>query len=117
MSEAENKELVLSPNHPDVLRSFRRCGHADSPVGPSARQGPIRRHPQEKFVAASPPLHWERVGDFGKCGDPRLRHSIRYYSKPGLDRLIRIDYHGAKEVPSGTCQAILKAAGLGRKEA
>ena len=43
--------------------------------------------------------------------------SIRYYSKPGLDRLIRIDYHGSKEVPSGTCQAILKAAGLGRKEA
>ncbi len=43
--------------------------------------------------------------------------AIRYYSKPGIDRLIRIDYHGAKEVPSGTCQAILKAAGLGRKEA
>ncbi|HZC67258.1 MAG TPA: type II toxin-antitoxin system HicA family toxin [Nitrospirales bacterium] len=43
--------------------------------------------------------------------------SIRYYSKPGLDRLIRIDYHGAKEVPSGTCQAMLKAAGLVRKEA
>lgn len=43
--------------------------------------------------------------------------SIRYYSKPGVDRLIRIDYHGAKEVPSGTCQAILKAAGLGHKEA
>jgi predicted RNA binding protein YcfA (HicA-like mRNA interferase family) len=42
--------------------------------------------------------------------------SIRYYSKPGLDRLIRIDYHGSKEVPSGTCQTILKAAGLGRKE-
>jgi predicted RNA binding protein YcfA (HicA-like mRNA interferase family) len=43
--------------------------------------------------------------------------SIRYYSKPGVDRLIRIDYHGAKEVPGGTCKAILKAAGLGRKEA
>ena len=43
--------------------------------------------------------------------------SIRYYSKPGIDRLVRIDYHGAKEVPSGTCQAILKAAGLGRREA
>ena len=42
--------------------------------------------------------------------------SIRYYSKPGIDRLIRIDYHGAKEVPIGTCQAILKAAGLGRRE-
>jgi predicted RNA binding protein YcfA (HicA-like mRNA interferase family) len=38
--------------------------------------------------------------------------SIRCYGKPGVDRLIRIDYHSAKEVPTGTCQAILKAAGL-----
>jgi predicted RNA binding protein YcfA (HicA-like mRNA interferase family) len=40
--------------------------------------------------------------------------SIRYYSKPGIGRLIRIDYHGSKEVPTGTCAAILKAAGLRR---
>ena len=38
--------------------------------------------------------------------------SMRYYAKVGLDRLIRIDYHGSKEVPSGTCHAILKVAGL-----
>ena len=38
--------------------------------------------------------------------------SIRYYTKPGVDRLIRVDYHGSKEVPTGTCNAILKAAGL-----
>ena len=38
--------------------------------------------------------------------------SIRYYHKPGWDKLIRLDYHGAKEVPTGTCHAILKAAGL-----
>jgi predicted RNA binding protein YcfA (HicA-like mRNA interferase family) len=38
--------------------------------------------------------------------------SIRYYSKSGLDRLIRIDYHGSKEVPTGTGQAILRVAGL-----
>jgi len=38
--------------------------------------------------------------------------SIRYYGKPGWDRLIRVDYHGPKEVPSGTCHAILKAAGI-----
>jgi predicted RNA binding protein YcfA (HicA-like mRNA interferase family) len=38
--------------------------------------------------------------------------SIRYYGKPGLPRLIRVDYHGAREVPTGTCHAILKAAGL-----
>ena len=38
--------------------------------------------------------------------------SIRYYAKPGVNQLIRVDYHGAKEVPTGTCNAILKAAGL-----
>jgi predicted RNA binding protein YcfA (HicA-like mRNA interferase family) len=42
----------------------------------------------------------------------REKGSIRYYAKPGHDRLIRIDFHGAKEVPTGTCHAILKAAGL-----
>jgi len=38
--------------------------------------------------------------------------SIRYYAKPGWDNLIRVDYHGPKEVPKGTCHAILKAAGI-----
>jgi predicted RNA binding protein YcfA (HicA-like mRNA interferase family) len=38
--------------------------------------------------------------------------SIRYYAKPGLDKLVRVDFHGAKEVPTGTCHAILKAAGI-----
>jgi predicted RNA binding protein YcfA (HicA-like mRNA interferase family) len=38
--------------------------------------------------------------------------SVRYYGKPGWRNLIRLDYHGAKEVPTGTCHAILKAAGL-----
>ena len=38
--------------------------------------------------------------------------SIRYYFKPGHDTLIRVDFHGAKEVPKGTCHAILKAAGI-----
>ena len=32
-----------------------------------------------------------------------------------LNRLIRIDYHGSKEVPTGTFHAILKAAGLQRR--
>jgi predicted RNA binding protein YcfA (HicA-like mRNA interferase family) len=40
--------------------------------------------------------------------------SIRYYHKAGHDRLIRVDYHGAKEVPGGTCNAILKAASIRR---
>jgi len=42
----------------------------------------------------------------------REKGSIRYYSKPGVNKLIRIDYHSYKEVPTGTCEAILKAAGL-----
>jgi len=41
--------------------------------------------------------------------------SVRYYSKEGYNNLIRIDYHGSREIPTGTCYAILKAAGLKRK--
>ncbi|BBO88579.1 type II toxin-antitoxin system HicA family toxin [Desulfosarcina ovata] len=41
--------------------------------------------------------------------------SIRYYSKSKCDRLIRIDYHGTKEVPTGTCHSILKAAGIKKR--
>jgi predicted RNA binding protein YcfA (HicA-like mRNA interferase family) len=41
--------------------------------------------------------------------------SIRYYAKAGLDKLVRIDYHGSREVPTGTCNALLKAAGIKRK--
>ena len=44
------------------------------------------------------------------------RGSIRYYAKEGIDKLIRIDYHGSREIPAGTCDAILKAAGFKRKE-
>lgn len=38
--------------------------------------------------------------------------SIRYYAKAGWPNLIRVDYHGPKEVPSGTCHSILRAAGI-----
>lgn len=38
--------------------------------------------------------------------------SVRYYGNAGHQHLIRVDFHGAKEVPSGTCSAILKAAGI-----
>jgi predicted RNA binding protein YcfA (HicA-like mRNA interferase family) len=44
----------------------------------------------------------------------REKGSVRYYGKEGWDRPIRVDYHGAKEVPTGTCQAILRAAGIRR---
>ena len=48
----------------------------------------------------------------------KAKGSVRYYGKEGLNKLIRIDYHGSREIPTGTCGAILKAAGLkgkGRK--
>lgn len=44
----------------------------------------------------------------------REKGSVRYYAKEGWDRLVRVDYHGPKEVPTGTCHAILKAAGIRR---
>jgi predicted RNA binding protein YcfA (HicA-like mRNA interferase family) len=40
--------------------------------------------------------------------------SIRYYTKAGWPNLIRVDYHGSREVPTGTCHSILKAAGLNK---
>ena len=42
--------------------------------------------------------------------------SVRYYTKPGIARLIRVDFHGSKEVPTGTCHAILKAAEIEKRE-
>ncbi len=44
--------------------------------------------------------------------------SVRYYGKEGLNKLIRVDYHSSREIPTGTCDAIMKAVGLkgkGRK--
>ena len=41
--------------------------------------------------------------------------SVRYYAKPGHPNLVRVDFHGAKEVPTGTCHAILKGAGIPRR--
>jgi predicted RNA binding protein YcfA (HicA-like mRNA interferase family) len=38
--------------------------------------------------------------------------SVRYYGKEGWPNLVRVDFHGSKEVPTGTCNAILKAAGI-----
>ncbi|MBM3708508.1 MAG: type II toxin-antitoxin system HicA family toxin [Actinobacteria bacterium] len=37
---------------------------------------------------------------------------IRYYEKSGCKNLIRIDYHGSKEIPKGTLCAIIKASGI-----
>lgn len=53
-----------------------------------------------------------RVLEGSGCKLFKQKGSIRYYGKSGVKRLIRIDYHGSKEVPTGTCNAVLKAAGL-----
>lgn len=42
----------------------------------------------------------------------RQKGSVRYYGKAGVPRLVRVDYHGPRDVPTGTCHAILKAAGI-----
>jgi len=56
----------------------------------------------------------ELVKLLGKNGFKIVKEkgSIRYYGKPGWNKLIRIDYHGAKDVPTGTYHSILKAAGI-----
>jgi predicted RNA binding protein YcfA (HicA-like mRNA interferase family) len=56
----------------------------------------------------------ELVRLLGKNGFTLVKEkgSIRYYAKAGCSNLIRVDYHGPKEVPSGTCHSILKAAGI-----
>ncbi len=41
--------------------------------------------------------------------------SIRYYGKAGWPNLVRVDFHGNKEVPTGTCCSILKDAGIPRR--
>ncbi|MBF0537837.1 MAG: type II toxin-antitoxin system HicA family toxin [Nitrospirae bacterium] len=45
-------------------------------------------------------------------GIVKEKGSIRYYGKTDWDKLIRVDYHGSKEFPTGTCDAVLKAAGI-----
>ena len=59
----------------------------------------------------------ELVRVLEKHGFKQLKEkgSIRYYWKEGWVKLVRVDYHGAKEVPKGTCSAILKAAGVKKR--
>ena len=44
----------------------------------------------------------------------KQKGSIRYFTKANWPNLVRVDYHAAKEVPTGTCHAILKAAGINK---
>lgn len=50
---------------------------------------------------------WPRV-----CIESQRACQRRANGKQGWERLVRVDYHGSKEVPIGTWQAILKAAGI-----
>lgn len=42
----------------------------------------------------------------------KAKGSVRYYAKPDWPNVVRVDYHASKEVPTGTCRSILKAAGI-----
>jgi len=49
----------------------------------------------------------------------KQKGSILFYGKEGWNKLIRVDYHGSKEMPSGTCHSIedcLYKAKWGMKE-
>jgi hypothetical protein len=48
-----------------------------------------------------------RFSESGEEDSTFVKHVIS-----GWNKLIRVDYHGSKEVPSGTCHAILKVAGI-----
>jgi hypothetical protein len=57
----------------------------------------------------------ERIGAYARkpwISAPQREGICPVLSEAGHDRLIRVDYHGPKEVPTGTCHAILKAAGI-----
>lgn len=43
----------------------------------------------------------------------RVSGSKRFYGKAGFPGLIQVDFHGKKEVPSGTLAKILRDAGIG----
>jgi predicted RNA binding protein YcfA (HicA-like mRNA interferase family) len=44
----------------------------------------------------------------------KQKGSVRYYGKAGWVRFVRVDFHGPKQVRTGTLHAILKAAGISK---
>ncbi len=44
----------------------------------------------------------------------REKGSVRFYERSGWPKIVRVDYHGSKEIATGTMHAILKDAGLKR---
>jgi hypothetical protein len=81
----------------------RRWGAAPKTLGEAGTVG-HSRHRTSEGRAPNIPIDFIGVG----C--------VIAAEPPGCDRLVRVDYHGSKEVPTGTCHAILKAAGIKEKE-
>jgi predicted RNA binding protein YcfA (HicA-like mRNA interferase family) len=44
----------------------------------------------------------------------RDKEPIRFYAKPDWPKIVRVDFHGAKEIATGTLHAILKGVGINR---
>ena len=44
----------------------------------------------------------------------REKGSVRYDARDGWPNLVRVDFHGSRQVPNGTLHGILKAAGIDR---
>jgi hypothetical protein len=44
---------------------------------------------------------------------PATKNADWFITQRRHDRRVRVDYHGSKEVPTGTCHAVLKAAAIG----
>ena len=57
----------------------------------------------------------ELVRLLGQDGLIKEKGSIRHYAKPGHPHLIRVNFHGAKEVPDAHLPCDLESSGLKRK--
>ena len=86
--------------------SHLACGRSATRISPNDRNVTIADREAMKFSELVRLLEQHGFKIIKEKG------SIRYYGKSGWDKLIRVDYHGSKEVPTGTCHAILKAAGI-----
>ena len=73
------------------------------------RNGRLRTNPHEVPVEFSELVRLLERNGFSLHKE---NGSIRYYSSPGNEKLIRVDYHNSREVTTGTCHAILEAAGI-----
>ena len=113
----KGKERVVPRTGDDTLEPIV-LGRLIGPDGELREHLPLERAPKhllDAIVAGRVVMRFNELVRLLEQNGFRLfkeKGSVRYYTKPGVDRLIRVDYHGAKEIPTGTCNAILKAAGL-----